>query len=76
MRKVRGSIPLRSIFFLLFQNSKKLNLSESVSESARLNFYRYFKPKIEMNFFEFEKILGPEGDRSPDLPHAKRTLYH
>ena len=22
------------------------------------------------------KKIGDEGDRSPDLPHAKRTLYH
>jgi hypothetical protein len=23
-----------------------------------------------------KKYFGDEGDRSPDLPHAKRTLYH
>ena len=33
-------------------------------------YFTFFHSKIN------KKKCGAEGDRSPDLPHAKRTLYH
>ena len=58
----------KNAFNIEILNTKSFFLVSFCQDTLAVN--GYLKEK------KFEEKSGAEGDRSPDLPHAKRALYH